>query len=56
LVIVPGEVVVTARCDLCGAYCNPRGMVEFNPGGRYNAYSGTCRACAKVGPASIGCS
>jgi hypothetical protein len=49
LVIVPGERVVTARCEGCGAYFNPREMAKFSPGGRYNAYSGMCRACAKVG-------
>ena len=49
LVIVPGDRVVTARCDGCGAYFNPRDMVEYSPGGRYNAYSGTCEACAKAG-------
>jgi hypothetical protein len=49
LVIVPGDVVVTARCEGCGAYFNPRKMVEFSPGGRYNAYSGTCGACAEEG-------
>lgn len=48
LVIVPGRWVVTARCDGCGSYFNPREMAEFSPGGRYNAYSGTCRACAPV--------
>ena len=41
--------MVTARCEGCGAYFNPREMVEYSPGGRYNAYSGTCRMCAKVG-------
>jgi hypothetical protein len=51
LVIIPGDWVVTGRCDECGAYFNPRDMLEFSPGGRYNAYSGTCRACAKVGDA-----
>jgi hypothetical protein len=49
MVIVPGEGVVTARCDLCGAYFNPRDMAEFSPGGRYNAYSGTCEGCGKEG-------
>jgi hypothetical protein len=49
LVVVPGDGVVTARCDGCAGYSNPRDMVKFSPGGRYNAYSGTCEACAKVG-------
>ena len=44
LVIVSGDAVVTARCDGCGAYFNPREMVEVSPGGRYNAYMGTCTA------------
>jgi hypothetical protein len=48
LVMVPGDGVVTARCDGCGGYFNPREMAEYNPGGRYNAYSGTCRTCARV--------
>jgi hypothetical protein len=51
LVVVPGERVVTARCEGCGAYFNPRDMAKFSPGGRYNAYHGTCEACAKVGDA-----
>jgi hypothetical protein len=46
LVIVPGDAVVTARCDQCGAYFNPSEMAEVSPGGRHDAYSGTCRACA----------
>ena len=51
LVIVPGERVVTTRCDGCGAYFNPREMAKFSSGGRYNAYSGTCEVCAKVSDA-----
>jgi hypothetical protein len=46
LVIVPGDAVVTARCDLCWRYGNPRDFVEVTPGGRKNAYAGTCGACA----------
>ncbi len=49
LVIVPGDWVVTARCDLCGRYANPREFAEVSPGGRKDAYSGTCGTCAKVG-------
>lgn len=49
IVIIPGEAVVTARCDLCGAYFNPREMAKASPGGRYNTYSGTCEECAKAG-------
>jgi hypothetical protein len=49
LVVVPGKRVVTGRCEVCGAYFNPREMAEYSPGGRYNAYSGTCEECAKVG-------
>ena len=45
-VIVAGEWVVTARCDSCGVYGNPREFVEVSLGGRHNAYSGTCGACA----------
>jgi hypothetical protein len=54
LVIVPGDEVVTARCYLCWGYSNPREMAEVRPGGRKDAYSGTCGACAKEDAASIG--
>ena len=54
LVIIPGDGVVTARCNLCGAYFNPREMARFSPGGRKDAYSGTCGWCAKEGAAPIG--
>ena len=43
--IVPGDHVVTARCDLCGAYGNPRGFSGVRLGGRKGAYSGTCASC-----------
>ena len=46
LVIVPGDRVVMARCDQCWRYGNPRDFVVISPGGRKNAYSGTCAACA----------
>ncbi len=46
LLIVPGDRVVTARCDGCGVYGNPREFAEYRPGGRHGAYSGTCGACA----------
>jgi hypothetical protein len=45
LVIVPGEWVVTIRCDSCGVYGNPREFAEAEPGGRKDAYSGMCGAC-----------
>jgi hypothetical protein len=45
LVIVPGDEVVVARCDGCGAYFNPRDMAEVSPGGRHDAYAGKCRMC-----------
>ncbi len=47
LVIVPGDASVTARCDVCGSYGNPREFVEVRSGGRKNAYAGTCGACAE---------
>lgn len=47
LVIVPGDGVVTARCDECWSYGNPREFAEVHPGGRKDAYSGVCGACAK---------
>ncbi len=46
LVIVPGDRVVTARCDRCGAYGNPRDFPQIHPGGRHGAFSGTCGVCA----------
>jgi hypothetical protein len=46
LTIVPGDWVVTARCNACGVYGNPREFAEAQPGGRKDAYSGTCGACA----------
>jgi hypothetical protein len=49
LVIVPGDRVVMARCDNCWRYGNPRDFVEVSLGGRKNAYSGTCGACAEEG-------
>jgi hypothetical protein len=48
LVLVPGDRVVTARCDGCRAYFNPREMAECSLGGHRNTYSGTCETCAKV--------
>lgn len=50
LMIVPGDAVVTARCEGCGAYFNPREMAKVIPGGRKDAYSGTCGGCAKKVP------
>src|SRR5918998_857198 len=49
LAIVPGDRTVTARCDSCWRYGNPRDFVEVSPGGRKNAYSGTCGACTEEG-------
>ena len=49
MVIGPGDGVVTARCDLCGCYDNPREFAEVRPGGRKDAYSGTCGTCAEEG-------
>jgi hypothetical protein len=37
---------VTARCDSCGAYGNPRKFSGLRLGGRKGAYSGTCLECA----------
>lgn len=50
LVIVSGGEVVTARCDRCGAYFNPREMAEVSPGGRHDAYSGMCEVCTRKVP------
>jgi hypothetical protein len=48
LTIVPGDRVVAARCDHCWRYGNPREFVGAQPGGRKNAYSGTCQECSGV--------
>jgi hypothetical protein len=47
LVIVPGEEVIAARCDGCGAYVNPREIVPatLRPAARKDAYGGTCIRC-----------
>ena len=45
--IVPGDRTVTARCDLLLALRQPQGVRGGPPGGRKNAYSGTCGACAE---------
>jgi hypothetical protein len=47
LVIVPGDAPVTARCALCGWYGNPREFTVARPGGRKDAYSGTCGTCMR---------
>ena len=46
LVIVPGDHLVTARCERRGVYGNPRHFAGLRAGGRHGAYSGTCPACA----------
>ncbi len=53
LVVVPGDEVVTARCDGCGTYSNPREMAEVRPGGRKDAYAGTCSTCAGEGAGGV---
>ena len=47
LMIVPGDHVVTARCDGCGVYGNPRDFPRVRPGGRKDAYAGVCGTCAE---------
>jgi hypothetical protein len=49
LIIVAGDKMVTARCDLCGLYGNPREFSEVRLGGRKGAYSGMCQACTGEG-------
>lgn len=49
LTIVPGRLVVTARCDACGIYGNPWEFSELRLGGRRGAYSGTCEGCVGKG-------
>jgi hypothetical protein len=46
LVVIPGDGVVTARCEGCGSYQNPQYCAKVSPGGRYDTYSGMCGACA----------
>ncbi len=46
LVIVPGDHLVSARCDRCSTYGNPREFAGLRAGGRHGAYSGTCASCA----------
>jgi len=53
-VIVPGDHLVTARCERCGAYGNPRGFSGLKAGGRHGAYSGTCRACTHDAREAVG--
>ena len=47
LTIVSGRLVVTARCDSCGAYGNPREFSGLRLGGRKGAYAGRCAECAQ---------
>jgi hypothetical protein len=47
LTIVPGDLVVTARCGSCGIYGNPRDFSGVRLGGRKGAYSGRCKRCAE---------
>lgn len=47
--IVSGDMAVSARCDGCGRYGNPREFAEVALGGRKGAYSGTCGTCAREG-------
>jgi hypothetical protein len=49
LTIVPGRLVVTARCDACGIYGNPREFSGLKLGGRKGAYSGTYGGCVGKG-------
>jgi hypothetical protein len=50
LVIVPGDHVVTVRCDGCGIYGNPRDFVGVVPGGR--AQPARRRASGMLGSSS----
>lgn len=47
LVIVPGDGVVTAICERCGRYFNPREMAEVSPGGARTPTQGGA-GCAPV--------
>jgi hypothetical protein len=54
LVIVPGDHLVTARCDRCGGYGNPRDFAGLRAGGRRGAYSGACRECTQDAREAVG--
>jgi len=46
--LVPGDFSVTARCDGCWCYLNPRELVTSRPGGGYKRdiiASGLCSDC-----------
>jgi hypothetical protein len=45
LMIVPGLEIVSARCNSCGEWGNPREFSELSKGGRWDAYSGVCISC-----------
>ena len=47
LTVVPGGLVVTARCGACGVYGNLREFSGVRLGGRKGAYSGMCQACTR---------
>jgi len=48
LVIVPGPMSVTGRCDECDRFLNPRELVAIR-GLVKESYRGVCRACANGG-------
>jgi hypothetical protein len=46
--IVAGDFSITARCDVCHRYLNPRELVTSRPGGGYKRdviASGLCASC-----------
>ena len=48
--IVPGDFSITARCDECRSYVNPRELVSITPGGAHKRdiiASGICRECVR---------
>ena len=54
LVIILGDHLVSARCDRCGAYGNPRGFSRLRAGGRHGAFAGTCPACTQYAREAVG--
>ncbi len=46
--IVPGETVVTVRCDRCGSYGNPQDYEGLRPAGRKDCFGGLCRECVSL--------
>ena len=44
--IVPGQVAAFGRCRHCSGWFGVRELTGLKPGGRRDAWIGTCRRCA----------